>query len=91
MEGYIYKSFAAFAESINRIEVDSIQIRARGKAMEVRGEAFNLTNSYRAGVSSGLTTGLLGVNTTFTGSGNFGQITSALDPRIMQVAMKLIF
>jgi hypothetical protein len=59
--------------------------------LEVRGEAFNLTNSYRAGVSSGLTTGLLGVNTTFTGSGNFGQITSALDPRIMQVAMKLIF
>jgi hypothetical protein len=41
-----------------------------------------LTNSYRAGVSSGLTTGLLGVNTTFTGSGNLGQITSALDPRI---------
>ncbi|HEY6343478.1 MAG TPA: hypothetical protein VIY49_18430 [Bryobacteraceae bacterium] len=50
-----------------------------------------MTNSYRAGVSSGLTTGLLGVNTTFTESGNFGQITSAPDPRIMQVAMKLIF
>jgi hypothetical protein len=55
------------------------------------GEAFNLTNSYRAGVPSGLTTGLLGVNATFTGSGNFGQVTSALDPRIVQVAAKFVF
>jgi hypothetical protein len=59
--------------------------------LELRGETFNLTNSYRAGVPSGLTTGLLGVNSIFTGSGNFGQVTSALDPRIMQVAAKLAF
>jgi hypothetical protein len=59
--------------------------------LEVRGEAFNLTNSFHAGVPTGLTTGLLGVNATFTGAGNFGQITSALDPRIMQLAMKVIF
>ena len=60
-------------------------------SLELRGEAFNLTNSFHAGVSSGLTTGLLGLNSTFTGTGNFGQITSALDPRIMQVAAKLVF
>jgi hypothetical protein len=59
--------------------------------LELRGEAFNLTNSYHAGVPSGLTTGLLGVNATFTGSGNFGQITSALDPRIIQMAAKIVF
>jgi hypothetical protein len=59
--------------------------------LEARWEAFNLTNSFHAGVPSGLTTGLLGVNATFSGSGNFGQITSALDPRIMQVAMKVVF
>jgi hypothetical protein len=59
--------------------------------LELRGEAFNLTNSYHAGVPSGLTTGLLGVNATFTGSGNFGQITTALDPRIIQVAAKIVF
>ena len=59
--------------------------------LEVRGEAFNLTNSFHAGVPSGLTTGLLGINATFSGTGNFGQITSALDPRIVQVAMKLVF
>jgi hypothetical protein len=34
------KAFATFAESVNRIEVDSIQIRARGQAMEARGDAY---------------------------------------------------
>ncbi len=33
-------TFAAFAGSVNRIEVDSIQVRARGKAMEARGDAY---------------------------------------------------
>jgi len=48
--------------------------------LELRGEAFNLTNSYRAG----------GV-TTARNNPQFGQILTALDPRIMQVAMKLTF
>ena len=60
--------------------------------LQIRGDAFNLTNKFNAGVATGLTTqGLSGVNTTFSGSGNFGQITSAMDPRIMQVAMKFVF
>ncbi len=34
------KSYEAFAESIHRIEVDSIKVRARAQAMEARGEAY---------------------------------------------------
>ena len=48
--------------------------------VELRGEAFNLTNSYRAGTV-----------TTARTSQNFGQILAAQDPRIMQVALKLVF
>jgi hypothetical protein len=48
--------------------------------LEVRGEAFNFTNSYRAGPV-----------TTARNSPQFGQILTALDPRIMQLALKLAF
>jgi hypothetical protein len=59
--------------------------------LQVRGEAFNLTNSFRAGVPPpSLAAGGSGVVLTY-GSPNFGQITSALDPRIIQLAMKLSF
>jgi hypothetical protein len=62
-----------------------------GYRFEIRAEAFNLTNSFRAGVSlPSLAAGASGVNTTF-GTPTFGQITSALDPRIMQLAMKFSF
>jgi hypothetical protein len=58
---------------------------------EIRGEAFNLTNSFRAGSEvNGLPSGGSGVNTT-QGTATFGQITSALDPRIIQLAMKFSF
>jgi len=47
---------------------------------EARGEAFNLTNSFRAGpVTAG------------RNSPQFGQILTAQDPRILQVAMKFVF
>jgi hypothetical protein len=59
--------------------------------LEVRGEAFNLTNSFRAGIPApSLAAGGSGVVTTF-GLPTFGLITSALDPRIVQVAMKFVF
>ena len=48
--------------------------------LEARGEAFNLTNSFRAGP---VTTG--------RNIGTFGQILTAQDPRILQVAMKFVF
>ncbi len=48
--------------------------------LEVRGEAFNLTNSFRSGP---VTTG--------RNSAQFGQILSSLDPRILQLAAKFTF
>jgi hypothetical protein len=48
--------------------------------LELRAEAFNVTNSFRKGNPI-----------TAFNSNQFGQITSALDPRIMQFALKYIF
>jgi hypothetical protein len=58
---------------------------------EIRGEAFNITNSFRAGIPlpSNLA-GASGLNLTY-GTPTFGQITSALDPRIVQLAAKFTF
>jgi hypothetical protein len=61
-----------------------------GQSLEVRGEAFNVTNSYHAGIPSGVGTGFSGIATALNAA-NFGQITSALDPRILQVALKFLF
>lgn len=62
-----------------------------GQTLEVRGEAFNLTNSFRAGAeSNGTPNGLSGITLTMP-SATFGQILSALDPRILQIAMKFVF
>jgi outer membrane receptor protein involved in Fe transport len=59
--------------------------------LQFRAEAFNVTNSFRAGISlPSLAAGASGVSTTF-GTPTFGQITSALDPRIMQLALKFRF
>ena len=59
--------------------------------LEFRAEAFNVTNSFRAGISlPSLNAGASGLNTTF-GTPTFGQITSALDPRILQMAAKFTF
>jgi len=48
--------------------------------LEIRAEAFNLTNSFRAGNP-----------TTGRNSPQFGQILTSLDPRIMQLAAKFTF
>jgi hypothetical protein len=59
--------------------------------LQVRGEAFNLTNSFRAGISPlNLSAGGSGASLAL-GALNFGQITSALEPRILQLAMKYVF
>jgi hypothetical protein len=61
------------------------------QTLEFRAEAFNVTNSFRAGIAPpALTSGGSGVVTTF-GAANFGKITSALDPRILQLALKYVF
>jgi len=48
--------------------------------MELRVEMFNVTNSFR----------MKDPNVAF-GSGAFGQVTAAMDPRIMQFALKYVF
>jgi len=69
----------------------SFRIAERRK-LQVRGEAFNLTNSFRAGVPApSLSAGGAGVSLALGSSIPFGQITSALDPRIIQLAMKYVF
>jgi hypothetical protein len=50
------------------------------QSMEFRAEAYNLTNSFRPGL----------INTNLS-SGQFGQIRTSLEPRIMQFALKYIF
>ena len=49
-------------------------------SVEARVEAFNLTNSYRAGIP------ITAIN-----NPNFGKILTAQDPRIMQLALKFVF
>ena len=53
---------------------------AEARRLEFRAEAFNLTNSTR-----------LNNPVTNFNSGQFGQVTSAQDPRIMQFALKYVF
>jgi hypothetical protein len=57
----------------------SFKVR-ESQTVEVRAEAFNLTNSFR-----------MNPPITAFNSGVFGQVTSALDPRIMQFALKYVF
>jgi len=50
------------------------------KALEVRAEVFNLTNAPQLGAPNGV-----------FGSAAFGTITSAGDPRVVQLALKFVF
>ena len=81
----------------------TFQIRERHR-LEVRAEAFNLTNTYRPGqcnVSSNycsflaapLYNGQVTSNASFTtlSGATFGRILNAMDPRIMQFALKYVF
>ena len=62
-----------------------------GQTLELRAEAFNISNSFRAGVAPPSTAvGGSGLNLTF-GTSTFGQVLTALDPRIIQVALKFVF
>jgi hypothetical protein len=65
--------------SLNVALTRTFQVRER-KSIQVRGEAFNLPNhsNFNAPVAT-------------LNSGTFGQIQSSADPRILQLAMKLIF
>jgi len=76
-------------------QVDAAAVRdfkiREGYTLEIRGEAFNLTNSRRSGVAlPSLAAGASGLNLTL-GTPGFGTQTSSLDPRIMQMALKFVF
>jgi len=51
-----------------------------GRAIEARAEVFNLLNTPNFGAPAGI-----------LGAANFGTTTSALDPRVVQLALKFIF
>ena len=53
---------------------------ASTRALEVRAEIFNLTNTPPFGAPNGV-----------FGSAAFGSITSAGDPRVVQLAVKVVF
>ena len=63
------------------------------KNIELRAEAFNVTNSFiPAGVSGTVTTGAITIGNSLALNNNtFGQIRTAQPPRIMQFALKYIF
>ena len=72
-----------------------------GQSLEVRAEAYNVSNSFRGVFATGTNqNGSISQSTTANaGTGAFanpsqsvfGQIRGALDPRIMQFAMKYTF
>ena len=68
----------------SKVAVDNLlsrllQVR-ENQRLEVRAEAYNLTNSFRPGDPS----------TNFN-QNTFGQIRTANDPRILQFALKYVF
>ena len=52
----------------------------RGTSIEVRAEVFNLLNTPNLGAPNAV-----------AGAANFGTITTALDPRVVQLAVKFLF
>jgi hypothetical protein len=57
-----------------------IPVASRDRALEVRAEIFNLFNTVNLGAPAAV-----------AGAANFGTITTALDPRVVQVAVKFLF
>jgi hypothetical protein len=80
IEGPRYWTFDAALSRLFKIR--------EGQTVEFRAEAFNLTNSFR--IDNGQTGGASQIVQTLN-SGNFGQVTGSLDPRIMQFSLKYGF
>ena len=57
-----------------------VPLTSSGKAVEVRAEIFNVLNTAQFGAPAGV-----------MGAANFGTITTALDPRVVQLAVKVLF
>ena len=63
----------------SQTRANAIPVHA-GAALEVRAEVFNLLNTPNFGAPNAV-----------LGAANFGTITTALDPRVVQLAMKFVF
>jgi hypothetical protein len=59
--------------------------------LEARVEAYNVTNSFRPGCAAACPTGVTSGVVTNISASNFGRIENALDPRILQFALKFVF
>jgi hypothetical protein len=57
-----------------------VPLTTSGKAVEVRAEIFNLLNTAQFGAPAAV-----------LGAANFGTITTAFDPRVVQLALKFLF
>jgi hypothetical protein len=57
-----------------------IPVAGRNRGLEVRGEIFNLFNTVNLGAPAAV-----------DGAANFGTITTAFDPRVVQLAVKILF
>lgn len=64
-----------------------------GMRLDIRGEAFNVPNSFRAGCPTGSSTctgtGFIGQN--LSTPATFGKVTNSMDPRIIQLSAKFVF
>jgi hypothetical protein len=96
--GYVAPDYWQFDLALSR------QFRIReGQRLEIRAEAFNILNKYRPGTCVGTTIctflassnvapgGTQSAQFTSLTSSLFGQIRTAMDPRIMQFALKYFF
>jgi hypothetical protein len=61
--------------------------------LDIRGEVFNLPNSFRPGCPAGSTTcsGVGFIGQSLATAATFGKITNAMDPRIFQLSAKILF
>ncbi len=69
-----------WTRQLESVAVQELQLRRKSPRFELRAESFNVWNHTEFDqVSNGL------------GSSNFGQVTSAFDPRVFQFGAKIYF
>ena len=61
-----------------------------GHSLEFRAEAYNVLNSFRVGVPPGSANSAQAIDTNLSSS-QFGKVRLALEPRILQFALKYLF
>jgi hypothetical protein len=67
----------------------TFQVR-EAKTLEFRAEAYNVMNSFRVGIPAGSPNSAQAIDTNLSSS-QFGKVRLALEPRILQFALKYLF